>query len=128
MSSGVTEVRFQPLAAGSSSNVYKYIILGKVDAGATLDVDLERESGDIRSQVRAIYQTDPLAPHPLSAHPRVPEKLRQAVGRAVLKMAAEKEGAEVVRVVGLVQPVAADYVRDYQKLEAIDIEQLPGVE
>lgn len=128
MSSGVTEVRFRPLAAGNSSNVFKNIILGKVDAGATLDVDLERESGDIRSQVRAIYQTEELAPHPLSAHPRVPEKMRQAVARAALKIAQAHDGAEQLRVVGLAQPMAAEYARDYQKLEAINIEQLPGVE
>ena len=128
MSSGVTKVEFRLLAAGSTSNVFKNIILGKVDAGATLDVDLEREREDIRSLVRAIYQTEEMAPHPLSAHPRVPLKLRQAVGRAVLRMAAEKNDAEMLRAAGLAQPVVAEYARDYQKLEAIGIKRLPGVE
>lgn len=128
MSNGVTKIEFRPLAAGSTSNVFKNIILGKVDAGAALDVDLEREEGDIRSQVRTIYQTEEMAPHPLLAHPRVPLQLRQAVGRAVLRMATEKNDAELLSVAGLARPVVAEYARDYQKLEAIDIERLPGVE
>ena len=91
-------------------------------------MDLEREREDVRSLVRAIYQTEEMAPHPLLAHPRVPLKLRQAVGRAVLRMAAEKNDAEMLRAAGLAQPVAAEYARDYQKLEAIDVRRLPGVE
>lgn len=128
MSNGGAAIEYHWLATGSSSNVFKNIILGKVDAGATLDVDLERESEDIRSQVRAIYQTAALAPHPLSAHPRVPATMRRAVVQAVLRMAADKEGAERARAVGLAQPVTAEYVRDYRPLEAIRPEQLPGVE
>ena len=68
--------------------------------------------------------TPEIAPHPLSAHPRVPRSAQEAVKKATLAIAATSEGAELLKTLRLGAPVAADYGRDYRHLEEIDIKGL----
>ncbi len=107
--------------AGSTENVFQHVIHGNVDAGGTLDVALGRAMADVQEQVRVIYTTPQIAPHPLSAHPRVPSAVRSAVMNAVFAMQRDPAGKEILRSIQLPSPVRADYARDYQSLETIDI-------
>jgi phosphonate transport system substrate-binding protein len=117
-------VKLKHLYEGSIKNVYKSVLLGKAVAGVTLDVDLAGEPAEIADQVRIIMRTPEMAAHPLSVHPRVPQKVRQAVAEAVLKMGKKDETAEVFKNIRMPEPVAADYERDYRALEEIDIDKL----
>jgi phosphonate transport system substrate-binding protein len=108
--------------------VFKSVILGKSAAGVTLDVDIEKAPSEVTTQLRTIHRTEQLAPHPLSAHPRVPGRVRRAVTSAVLEMNADAAGQEALRGARLVGPVRADYGRDYRPLESIDIEKLGAEE
>ncbi|NJC89298.1 MAG: phosphate/phosphite/phosphonate ABC transporter substrate-binding protein [Methylococcaceae bacterium] len=109
--------------AGSVRNVVLNVILGKSDVGAVFIPELDNEPEETRNQLREVLISPEIAPHPLSAHPRVPAALSAAVQKAVLAMAATPEGAELLRSVRMSDPVAADYRRDYQSLETIDIKK-----
>lgn len=110
--------------AGSTSNVIKSVLLGKSAAGAVFIPELEKVSIETREQLRLVAVTTDIAPHPLSAHPRVARTLREQVSKIVLKMASAKEGAELFKTLRLPAPVAADYERDYKSLELVDIKAL----
>jgi phosphonate transport system substrate-binding protein len=110
--------------AGSTRNVIKSVLLGKSSAGAVFIPELERELEANREQLRSVIETQKIAPHPLSAHPRVPLNVRERVKSALLELASVKNGAELLRNVRLPSPVAADYKNDYQSLELIDIQEL----
>ncbi len=115
---------YESTYAGSTSNVIKSVLLGKSTAGAVFLPELERESVENRNQLRSIVETPKIAPHPLSAHPRVPQPVREKVKKAILEIASDKEGAELLRSVRLPAPVAADYRQDYRSLELIDVKSL----
>ena len=110
--------------AGSTRNVIINVLLGKTDAGSVFLPEMDRQSDDTRGQLRKVAQTPEIASHPLSAHPRVPKALQEAVKKAALAMAATANGAELLKTIGLEAPVAADYERDYRTLEEIDIKGL----
>jgi len=110
--------------AGSTRNVIINVLLGKSAAGAVFIPELARESEDTRKQLREILVTPAIAPHPLSAHPRVPRAAQEAVKSASLAIAAASGGNELFRSLRMDAPVAADYDRDYRVLEEIDIEGL----
>lgn len=114
-----TELNLVPLFSGSTTNVYRNVLLGKVAAGATLDVDIERESPETVAQLRVIMTTPKVAPHPVSAHPRVPKALREKMTATLLKLSKEKEGMELLKQVRIGEVVPADYARDYKNLEKI---------
>jgi phosphonate transport system substrate-binding protein len=106
---------------GSTKNVIKSVLIGKNDAGAVFVPELERETGETRDQMRGLFDTPKIAPHPLSAHPRVPKDVQDRVKNAVLAIARTTDGAELVKNLRLPSPVAADYERDYQMLEEVDV-------
>lgn len=110
--------------AGSTRNVIINVLLGKSDAGAVFIPELSRESEDTRKQLREILVTPEIAPHPLSVHPRVPRTAQEAMKKATLSIAATADGAELLKTLRLAAPIAADYGRDYRRLEEIDIKGL----
>jgi phosphonate transport system substrate-binding protein len=98
--------------------------MGKSDAGAVFVPEMENESEDTRNQLRELLATPDIAPHPLSAHPRVPRKTQEAVTKTTLAIAVTRDGAELLKTLRMGAPVTADYVRDYRHLEEIDIKGL----
>ncbi len=110
--------------AGSTRNVIINVLLGKSDAGAVFMPELERESAETRDQLRAVLMTPEIAPHPLSAHPRVPRTVQEAVKKATLAIAATPDGAELLKTLRLQTPVAANYETDYRALEEINVKRL----
>lgn len=118
------KLHLKQLFAGSSSNVYKTVLLGKAAAGAVLDVDFDAQPPDVKAQLQVLITTPKMAPHPISAHPRVPRQVQQAVTAAVLKLAATPEGQRLLQPVQLTDPVKAEYFRDYKALEKMDYDAL----
>lgn len=118
------KLNLKQLYAGSSSNVYKTVLLGKAAAGAVLDVDFDAQPPDVKAQLQPLLYTPKMAPHPISAHPRVPNQLQQAITAAVLKMNMTPDGRKLLQGVQLADPVTADYNRDYKALETMDYDAL----
>jgi phosphonate transport system substrate-binding protein len=118
------KLSFEPEYAGTARNVVFNVLLGKVDAGAVLSPDMQFESEDTRKQLRQVIATPKFTPHPISAHPRVPPPVREAVKKALLSIAASKDGAELLKPMRLDGLIEANYQRDYRELEDIDIRGL----
>lgn len=116
-------IRFTPRFLTTHANVYRHVILGSVAAGAGVNVTFARERPETRAELRVLYETPGTAPHPLCAHPRVPADLREAVTRAVLAMGKTDAGRAILKRVDLIQPVRAQYGRDYQPLEKLGLEK-----
>jgi len=119
-----SNLAFEKEYTGSTKNVIINVLLGKSDAGAVFKPEMDRESEETRSQFREIVTTPEIAPHPLSAHPRVPRAVQEAVTKATLAIGSSTDGAERLKTLRLATPVAADYARDYLALEEIDVKGL----
>ncbi len=109
--------RFVLQYAGSTRNVIRAVILGKVDAGASLDLSLEGEPEETRALIRPILATPSTASHALAAHPRVPRPVRSRLAQALLEMARDPADRPLMTAVRLPDPEQADYDRDYRSLE-----------
>ncbi len=115
---------FEKEYSGSTANVIKSVLLLKAEAGATFNTELNKEPPEVIEQIRTIAATRKIPSHPLAAHPRVPQAFRVAVQEAVLALAATPTGAELLSKLRLASPLAADYERDYQSLEEVDVKAL----
>lgn len=113
----VDKVNITPMYAKTHTNAYRQTIAGKTAASGGLRATLDKEPPEVRAMLRVLMETPGAAPHPLSAHPRVPLKVQQAVKAAMLKVASEPELGALFKDVPMGNPVAADQVRDYQVLE-----------
>ena len=118
------KLNMKEVYVGSSSNVYKMVLLGKTAAGTVLNVDFDTQPADVKAKLRVLMIAPKIAPHPISAHPRIPKQVQQAVSDAVLRMAAKPETNALLKPVQLSKPVVADYARDYKTLEKMDYETM----
>lgn len=109
---------------GSTINVAKSVILGKADAGATLDISMMNDIPDMLNEFRILLETEQVAPHPIAAHPRVPRKLQDAFTAAVIVLDTSDQGRAILDKIKLKKPVKADYKRDYSFFADVDSEIL----
>ena len=77
----------------------------------------------MQARLRVLYESPPLAPHPLSAHPRVPPAVRAAVTKAILDLGTTAKGNKELAEVLLSDPQTADHQRDYRPLEQLHLEK-----
>ena len=117
-------IDFNVSFSGSTINVAKSVLVGKTDAGATLDSSMLEDAPEMLNEFRIIMQTEKIPPHPFSAHPRVPKKIRDAVTTLLLNLDKTDQGRKMLEVVKLAKPVKADYKRDYSFFADVDFERL----
>lgn len=110
------ELRVKPAYVGTAANAYKNVLLGMAPAGGVLDTSLEDAPPEIRAKLRVVYETPPMAPHAIVAHPRVPPEVASRVS-AALRALAKGDGRGLLAPVHLEAPVEASYARDYAYLE-----------
>ncbi|XVJ68584.1 MAG: phosphate/phosphite/phosphonate ABC transporter substrate-binding protein [Rhizobacter sp.] len=110
------------------SNAYRHVIAGQAAAAGGIRSTLDRELPEVRAQLRVLFETPAVAPHPLAAHPRVSEAHRKAIREAWLSLAQNDAGLPLLKAVQMTSPVAADYKRDYAPLERLRLEQFAVVE
>lgn len=121
MLTGQGGIDFNSSFSGSTINVAKSVLLGKADAGATLDTSMISDLPEMRNEFRILLETEKIAPHPLSAHPRIPKKFQDAVASAILKLDKTDEGRKLLDTVKLSKPMRADFKRDYAFYSKVDL-------
>jgi phosphonate transport system substrate-binding protein len=117
------KIRILPVYVKTHSNAFRYAATGKAAAAGGIGVTLVDEPEELRSTLRVLLETPGVAPHPLSAHPRVPEAVRRLVAETLLGMAQDAAGQAMLKDIQMPAPVRADYARDYQPLEKFGLEK-----
>ncbi len=115
------KIHFNAQYVGTHENVYRAVSLGEFVAGGGVNTTLSREPAGLRAQLRVLYETPGVPPHPLIAHPRVPAPVREAVVEEILRLAQDAEGQKLLEAVKLSDPVRADFARDYRELERLGL-------
>lgn len=119
----IEHLNFTAEYVGTHENVYRTVLLGKYIAGSGVKSTLSREPEELRSQLRILYTTPGIPPHPLIAHPRVPKEVRDAVTQSLLGMANDEAGRKLLARVKLNNPVKVEFARDYGALENLGLEK-----
>lgn len=109
-------IKVQPRYVKTHSSVYTEVLLGRADAGGGVMATLNQQSAEARSALRILYRTREMAPHPVVAHPRVPEAHREAVRRAFLELGDSEVGRELLAEVPI-RKVSAAAIADYQPMK-----------
>ena len=117
------KIRINPVYVKTHSNVYRYVTAGRSAAGGGINNTLADEPEEIRANLRVLMETPGVPPHPLSANPRVPERVRKQVTEALLRIAAEPGGQAMMAGVQMESLRRADYTRDYLPLEKFGLDR-----
>lgn len=113
----IFDLEFFPRYVQNHSSVYLNVALGQMAAGGGVLSTLQQQPPEVRERLRVIYETRGMPPHPLSAHARVPEKDREALRQAWLKLAGTETGRQLMARIPMRQPVAAS-LAEYMPMHA----------
>ena len=117
------KIRIVPAYVKTHSNAYRHVATGKAAAAGGIGATLNEEPEELRSTLRVLMETPGVAPHPLSAHPRIPEAVRRLVTETLLGLAQDAAGQAMLKDIQMAAPVRADYARDYQPLEKFGLDK-----
>jgi phosphonate transport system substrate-binding protein len=116
-------VNVVPRYVKSHSSVYLHVAQGLTAGGGGVEKTLEEQPDNVRDSLRVLYTTQPVPAHPVSAHPRVPKKVRDAVQQALLSLAATPAGKALLDEVPMTQPIATT-AKDYEVMRDLGLEKL----
>ena len=119
----VDRVRIEPVYARTHTNAYRQTLAGKTAATGGLRATLEREPADVQAGLRILYETPGSPPHPLSAHPRVPQAMQERVQAAWLLLARDAALQAQFAAIPMPRPLKADHARDYAPLERLKLDR-----
>lgn len=117
------KINFESRYAGTHQNSYRHVLSRKAAASGGVKRTLRKEKQEIQDRLKIIYQTPANPSHPIAAHPRVPEEVRNAVQNALLDMATTEEGRLLLKNILLPEPVKAVYEKDYLTLKELNVER-----
>ena len=112
---------FEPRYVKSHDSVYLNVVLGRTAAGGGVGRTLASQPATLRDQLRVLYTTPAVASHPIVAHPRVPECVRDQVQVALIAMGeSETERQLLAKIpIGAVGPALRE---DYVPLQSMGLE------
>ncbi len=122
------KIHYKATYVQTHGNVYRHVIRGRAAAGGGVNNTLMQEAREIRDDLRVLLETPGVVSHPLSAHPRVPARVRQALAEAVMALPADPSGLALLKEVFMTDPVRADHDRDYRPLEQFKLEKYVIIE
>ncbi len=115
-------VTVHPVYVGTHSSSYLNVALKETVAAGGVLRTLKNQSDMIKNLLRIIYKTQKIPPHPISAHPRVPQTVVHQVQMAFLAMKEEPEHQKLLAKIPMREPVIAT-IKDYQILKRLGLEK-----
>ena len=109
------DVEIIPRYVQTHSSVYLHVATGMVEAGGGVASTLRSQKPGVQNNLRILYETREMSPHPVSVHPRVPLQDAEKVRQAFLAMAQTKAGAALLSKIPMREAIAAS-MDDYAPL------------
>lgn len=116
------KIHFTPVYVKTHSNVFRHVLSGRALAGGAVQQTLDTENPEVQAQLRILYETPAVYPHPIAVHPRVPPEIREALQKAFAALAANGRGNALLDAIQIPSPVKASY-SEYAPLEKLGLER-----
>ena len=116
-------IKFTPRYLINHNLVFNYVIRGFSAAGGSVNAALNDEPPEIREQLTVLYKTPDVASHAIAVHPRISEQVRKSVMNSLLGMQNDDEGRAMLKEIRMPNLVNADFQKDYQPLEKLNLKK-----
>jgi phosphonate transport system substrate-binding protein len=115
-------IKVEELYVNSHNSVYLNVLLNQVDAGGGVQKTLERQPDNIRSQLRVLYKTKEVAPHPFVAHPRISKNVRNKVSAALLGLGKTESGRALLEKIPI-KEIGNSSIKNYETLRDMGLSE-----
>ena len=107
--------------AKSHSSAYLYAINKLADAAGGVEKTLAEQTPEVQNELRVVFRTQDFPSHPIAAHPRIPDGVREQVKRAFLAISADPASRTLLREIPMTRAVAASF-KDYEIFRPLDLD------
>ena len=118
----IFNIKIKPRHVKTHSSVYLNVALGVSSAGGGVQKTLNQQPVEIRDTLRVLYKTRDVAPHPFSAHPRVPQKITAQVKKLLLELGNTPHGQALLKNIPI-KKIGNSSMEDYRPLNEIGLER-----
>ena len=98
------KTKIVPLNVKTHSSVYLHVANGLAPAGGGVEKTLQEQDPTVQNALRVLYTTRDMPSHPISAHPRVPQDVRQKVQKALLDITATNSDRKLLAHIPMTDP------------------------
>lgn len=103
----VLKIKIKPMWAQTHTSAYLNVALGRAAAAGGVMGTFKEVSENIRNNLKIIYETRHMPPHPVMAHPRIPIADQEKMRQAFLDLGSTPEGAALLAKVPIKKIIAA---------------------
>jgi len=118
----IHKLDFEPVYAETHTSAYLNVLFGEARAAGGVMSTFRNAEPAIQDNLHVIYETTRVAPHPLTAHPRVAHEIVDLVREAMLAIAQNDEGKALLSQIPMHEPVSSNEA-EYQALREMELEQ-----
>lgn len=116
------KIDIKELYVKSHSSVYLNVLLGKADAGGGVQKTLSQQPEKVRQQLRILYKTNIVPPHPLTAHPRIDKSIQEKVTTAFLELGNSEEGIALLKKIPM-KKIGTATIQDYEPVKKMGLDE-----
>lgn len=116
-------INFTPVYAGTHSNAYRQVLVGKTIAAGAVKRTFKKERKEVQQNLKVIYKTPSFPSHPLTVHKRVPANVKAAIESVFLELAQSAEGKKLLKPILLSNAIKVNYDKDYLPLKSLKLDK-----
>ncbi len=115
-------IKINELYVNSHSSVYLNVLFGKTTAGGGVQKTLSQQPEEIRDKLRILYKTDPVPPHPFTAHSRVDKSVQDKIKAAFLELGNDEKGKELLKKIPM-KKIGSANINDYEPIKKLGLDK-----
>jgi len=115
-------INIEPVYVKNHSSVYLNVVTGQAAAGGGIQKTLQSQPDYVRNELRVIYKTPEVAPHPLAAHPRIGEETWSSISKAFLQLGDTQADSALLARIPMKQAGQAS-MADYEPLRNMGLDK-----
>ena len=116
------QLYYEPIYVQNHSSSYLNVILGEAQAAGGVMSSLNKQKPQIRDNLRIIYQTQSISPHPIVFHPRVPIHVVNAFKATAFELFNEEKWQDQFKKIPIEQLSTAN-IDDYTILNTWNLDR-----
>jgi len=111
-----------PVYVKTHDSVYLNVYLKQTAAGGGVGKTFNKQKDRLRNMLKIIYKTEPVSPHPIASHPRVPEQDRKIIADAFFDLANSESGQKLLSGIPI-KKLGKASLTDYNPLKKMNLKR-----
>jgi phosphonate transport system substrate-binding protein len=116
------KIKFKPIYVKTHSSVYLNVVVKQTAAGGGVQKTLKQQKGNIRGALKILHRTPEVAPHPIAAHPRVPEEVREKIKQSLIELGDKVIGQSLLSKIPI-KKIGPASISDYTPLNKFKLNE-----